>query len=329
MSEFAVDLNLVEDADVPDQAGAMDSGFLGASKFITDGAGKFLFSAALDVRRLYTVLMVEIQKHVDNGAALQAVSEEMRTLAYDTVVQMLVDASSKEFDARELLSRLDSTVVPAIKVMLDEERKREESAQEQFERDTDAARVGPIPVGFKWQHDMPEEIGRHKSLTLVGDREHCETYLRKAVKAAVDADKKVLHLSYHDYRKEPLTKVIDENNKLYVHVDLSVWSRTAKNKKRFAEFLNSIPTLANSTLPDLIVVDDMSLAAPPAFIGALPGLTAAHSHKAIWAIAHDHLKAAVIGAMPMEEPVTELKEEFESFKLFSILKIVHPDGSIS
>jgi len=283
------------------------------STFLQDPEGLRIFNVLLSLRRAYVVAYAELQKMLDVPSEEDAEKRKFHELSCDIIVQSAMHAAAKPFKEQQLFVGLENAVLPWLREKMAEHARMEEEQMLELEQ---KRRETPVPVGFRFGDDTV--LSRHKSLTLAGDRSSVASLLDAASDSAQRANMCVLRFGF--------ASEADKQSAMYCSLSEKEWTDVAKNPSTFGKFFNETLLKRMDVPPDLMIVDDLSLAHPALFVGQPVGAIAGNAHKVLWRVCQQ-LGCALLSGLPSEQPDVTAPE-FEQLRVFSQLKLVDVNGNI-
>lgn len=283
------------------------------SRFLEDPEGLRIFNVLLSLRRAYVVAYAELQKMLDVAADDDQEQRKFHELSCDIVVQSAMHAAAKPFKEHQLFVGLTNAVIPWLQEKMAEHATLEEEQLLELEQ---RRRETPVPVGFRFGGDTI--LSRHKSLTLAGSPSCVASLLDAASAAAQQANMCVLRFTT---LPEP-----DKQSAMYCSVPEKEWKDAAKNPSVFGRFFNETLLKRMDVPPDLMLIDDLSMAHPALFIGQPTGAAAGNAHKVLWRVCQQ-LGCALLSGLP-DAQADVTAPEFEQLRTFSQLRLVNEHGNI-
>lgn len=283
------------------------------STFLQDPEGLRIFNVLLSLRRAYVVAYAELQKMLDVPSPEDPEKRQFHELSCDIIVQSAMHAAAKPFEEKQLFVGLENAVLPWLREKMAEHARMEEEQMLELEQ---RRRETPVPIGFKFGDDSV--LSRHKSLTIAGDRTNVASLLNIASDSAQRANMCVLRFGF---AAEP-----EKQSAMYCSLADGEWADVAKNPSAFGRFFNETLLKRMNVPPDLLIVDDLSLAHPALFVGQPVGAVAGNAHKVLWRVCQQ-LGCALLSGVPSEQ-VDVTAPEFEQLRTFSQLRLVDAQGNI-
>jgi len=272
-----------------------------------------LLGSLIAFRRCYAVAYRELQD-------LMKAEPKAHPMTEDYIIQAAMHKAAQPFNEKELMLGFAQTALPWIEsVVVKHSAKDEALAHEELKAEEDARRNRPMPLPFPI--DLEGGIWhRDRSLVLIGWRNAVQYVIDQIVLHVLKTRTKWMHTviwlgaSYH--------KSKHSTNQL-VWVGPTAWKGCGDTNDSMREMIVSHVVKSLSTMPDLVVCDDLTKTHTKGFYGRPEAAAAGDGHKRVrdWC---NKAGCGMLGAVPKDSKadVDVKAPELEQLRTFTHLRLV-------
>lgn len=306
----------------PEQRVIQDAGAW-ANRLLTDQALQNLLWSMVSARRIYAVAYRELQDTIEKKTEeFEKTGEIVSPALSDFLVQYAMYLASTPFNDHQLMADVHTHLLPWVARTVDKHVEHDQQAATAAREQAEAERR-QAAVTLPFRHSFGQEatfLDRQSSLVLTGQAAAVQWLLDQVVAHSEKQGTRVLRLS--------LTAQDLPDAGHVVALPRKIWAEcAASSDRKIRSVLGTCVSEYLSGLPDLLVCDDLSVAAGPGFLGRTAPAAAGDAHKRLRRWCNSVGCALVGGVIDGDNPPNVLDPAYEQLKIFTFLRALRVEDT--